>query len=204
MPLGHSICRHVVREGSPLVIGNAGRDPTLRGEAAVAELGIEAYLGFPVRNAGGHVFAALAAISHTKRDWREDDIATMRDLAAMMESELLLRSEILSRRDAERDLRLNEARLRSIADAAPAMMWQTDERGASTYRSRRWQEFTGSRPRWGLDLAGWMQFIRRIARVSARSSARQCRQAAVSYRLQAAARGRDLAADRRCRKSAFR
>lgn len=158
MPLGHSICRHVVREGSLLVIGDAGRDPTLRGEAAVAELGIEAYLGFPVRNAGGHVFAALAAISHTKRDWREDDIATMRDLAAMMESELLLRSEILSRRDAERDLRLNEARLRSIADAAPAMMWQTDERGASTYRSRRWQEFTGQPAALGLGF-GWLDAV---------------------------------------------
>lgn len=158
MPLADSICKHVVRQGVPLVIGDTGSDTALRGEAAIAELGIEAYLGVPVRNAAGHVFAALAAISRTKRDWCEDDIATMRDLGALVESELHLRSEILSRQDAERELRLNEARLRSIADAAPAMMWQTDQRGGSIYRSRGWQEFTGQPPGQGLGF-GWLEAV---------------------------------------------
>lgn len=142
-PLSLSICQHVVRLGAPLVIGDTGSEISLLGNSAIAKFKVAAYLGVPVRDAEGHVFASLCAISHEKRNWREDDLATMRDLAAMVESELHLRSEILSRREAERDLHRNEARLRSIADAAPTMMWQTDQRGASTYRSRGWQEFTG-------------------------------------------------------------
>jgi PAS domain S-box-containing protein len=71
---------------------------------------------------------------------------------------LRLRSEILSRREAERDLRLNEARLRSIADAAPAMMWQTNQRGASIYRSRGWHDFTGQPAPRALGF-GWLDAV---------------------------------------------
>ena len=157
-PLSHSICRHVVGLGTPLAIGDTAAESSLSGNLAVTQLNAQAYLGVPVRNADGHVFASLCAIAHERRDWREDDLATMRDLAAMVESELQLRSEIVSRREAERDLRLNEARLRSIADAAPALMWQTDQRGASIYRSRRWQEFTGQPPSQALGF-GWLDAV---------------------------------------------
>lgn len=157
-PLSHSICQHVVRLGMPVAIGDTRSEISLSGNLAITEFNAEAYLGVPVRNAGGHVFASLAAISHEKRNWGDDDLATMRDLAAMVESELQLRSEILSRREAERDLRMNEARLRSIADAAPAMMWQTNQRGASIYRSRGWQEFTGQPPARALGF-GWLDAV---------------------------------------------
>lgn len=157
-PLSHSICQHVVRLGVPLAIGDTGSEIALSGNLAINELGVEAYLGVPVRNAGGRVFASLCAIGHEKRAWSEDDLATMRDLAAMVESELHLRSEIASRHEAERDLRLNEARLRSIADAAPAMMWQTDQQGASIYRSRGWQEFTGQPPARAIGF-GWLDAV---------------------------------------------
>ena len=158
IPLPHSICQHVVRLGAPLVIGDAASEASLASNVMAAELDVGAYLGVPVRNAAGQVFASLSAIDHGKRNWREDDLATLRDLAAMVESELHLRSEILSRREAERDLRLNEARLRSIADAAPTMMWQTDQRGASIYRSRGWQEFTGQSPLNTLGF-GWLDAV---------------------------------------------
>jgi PAS domain S-box-containing protein len=158
MPLSHSICQHVVRLGQPLAIGDTAAEISLLGNLAVTEFDAQAYLGVPVRNADGHVVASLCAIGHETRTWRADDLATMRDLAAMVESELHLRSEILSRREAERDLRLNEARLRSIADAAPAMMWQTDQRGASTYRSQGWQDFTGKPSAQALGF-GWLDAV---------------------------------------------
>lgn len=157
-PLSHSICQHVVKLGTPLMIGDTAAEISLSGNLAITQLNARAYLGVPVRNADGVVFASLCAIGHEKRNWREDDLTTMRDLAAVVESELQLRSEILSRREAERHLRLNEARLRSIADAAPAMMWQTDQRGASIYRSRRWQEFTGQPPSQALGF-GWLDAV---------------------------------------------
>ena len=157
-PLSHSICQHVVRLGMPLSVGDTASEISLLGNLAITELDVQAYLGVPVRNAEGEVFASLCAIGHEKRNWRNDDLATMRDLAAMVESELQLRSEILSRREAERDLRRNEARLRSIADAAPAMMWQTDQHGASTYRSRGWQDFTGQPAARALGF-GWLDAV---------------------------------------------
>lgn len=157
-PLSHSICQHVVELDAPLAVGDTRSEVSLSGNLAITQFDVAAYLGVPVRDAEGRVFASLCAIDHQKRNWREDDLATMRDLAAMVESELHLRSEILSRREAERDLRLNEARLRSIADAAPAMMWQTDQRGASIYRSRRWQEFTGQPPSQAFGF-GWLDAV---------------------------------------------
>ena len=157
-PLALSICQHVVRLGAPLAIGDTRSEIFLSGNLAITELNAKAYLGVPVRNAEGHVFASLCAIGHEARVWREDDLATMRDLAAMVESELHLRSEIVSRHEAEKELRLNEARLRSIADAAPAMMWQTDRRGSSIYRSRGWQEFTGQPPAQALGF-GWLDAV---------------------------------------------
>jgi len=158
MPLSHSICRHVVQLGVPLAIGDTGAETLLQGNLAINELGARAYLGVPLRNAEGQVVASLCAIAHEKRTWSGDDLATMRDLAALLEHQSHLHGEILSRHRTEAQLRLNDVRMRSIADAAPAMMWQTDQNGACIYSSRGWREFIGQSPEQALGF-GWLDAV---------------------------------------------
>ena len=46
-PLSHSFCQHVVSAADPLVIADARQHPLVRDNAAIADLGVVAYAGFP-------------------------------------------------------------------------------------------------------------------------------------------------------------
>ena len=52
------------------------------------------YLGVPVHSPDGETLGALCAIGTEPRHWSDEDIATMLDLAAVVESELILRDRI--------------------------------------------------------------------------------------------------------------
>ncbi|HEU4404345.1 MAG TPA: ATP-binding protein [Polyangiaceae bacterium] len=61
-------------------------------------------------------------------------------------------TDLTARRRAEAVLQESEARFRNMADYAPVMLWVTDARGACTYLSRRWYEYTGQTEATGLGL----------------------------------------------------
>ena len=52
-------------------------------------------------------------------------------------------TDITSRKEAEQSLSESEARFRTIADSAPAMLWVTEADGRCTFLSRGWFDFTG-------------------------------------------------------------
>jgi serine/threonine-protein kinase len=89
-PLSHSFCRHAVREGSPLVTNDARADERFRDSPAIAELGVVAYLGLPLF-ARGQPLGALCVLDHQPRQWGDDDIATMSELAHAAERLIELR-----------------------------------------------------------------------------------------------------------------
>ncbi|WP_165250914.1 PAS domain S-box protein [Paludisphaera soli] len=66
--------------------------------------------------------------------------------------------DVTDRRRAEDALRESEAQLREFADAAPAMLWATDEAGWCTFLSRGWYEFTGQGEEEGLGF-GWLAAV---------------------------------------------
>jgi GAF domain-containing protein len=103
MPLSHSFCKHVVKERKPLVVRDARRDPVLRHNPGVRELGVVAYAGFPLY-AEGHVIGTLCAIDDVPREWSPEDLEVIADLAALAQSELDLRAATaLGRLDALTD-----------------------------------------------------------------------------------------------------
>jgi PAS domain S-box-containing protein len=53
-------------------------------------------------------------------------------------------TDINERKTMETALRASEARFREMADAAPVMIWTTDERGRVTFVNRGWLRFTGT------------------------------------------------------------
>lgn len=104
-PLSHSICQHNRSVGRPLVINDAKNDPLLDGNLAMADLKVAAYLGFPLATPDGHVLGSFCVIDSEPREWLEDDIEILRDVAASVMAEIQLRTEIATRHlvEGERD-----------------------------------------------------------------------------------------------------
>lgn len=80
-PLSHSFCRHVVVDDEPLVVADARVDDRLAGHPAIADLGVIAYCGVPIRDAEGHVLGSFCAIDTAEHAWTGDDVEVLRTLA---------------------------------------------------------------------------------------------------------------------------
>lgn len=91
-PLSHSICRLVVEEESVLAIDDTRVDGRCCDHPAVRELGVGAYLGAPLITDEGIVLGSLCAIAPEPRRWTEADKATMVDLAALVMTEIGIRT----------------------------------------------------------------------------------------------------------------
>ncbi len=89
-PLSHSICRHVVAAGQPLVIEDTREHPMTRDNRAVIELGLIAYLGIPLITPGGYTLGSLCVLDTRPRTWSAEQIEILADLAASVLSEIKL------------------------------------------------------------------------------------------------------------------
>ena len=128
-PLTHSFCQHVVASGKPLVIADARCDPVLLDNLAIRDLNVIAYLGSPLILPGGQVVGSFCVIDSKPREWTNEEISIVRDLAASVMTEINLRHEqsSLERRVQERtadliatneDLRKSESRYRELVELA--------------------------------------------------------------------------------------
>lgn len=97
-PLSHSICQHTVLSRQPLVITDARIDPLVRSNLAISELAVVAYAGVPLLSDDGHVLGTFCAIDHVPRDWTDDELATIADLAAAATTEIRLRRVLAASR----------------------------------------------------------------------------------------------------------
>lgn len=88
--LDYSICQHTVAAGRPLVIGDARRDSRVDGNLAVTELGVAAYAGMPLTTPDGYTVGALCVIDFGPRDWTDDKLAMLADVADICVDELRL------------------------------------------------------------------------------------------------------------------
>jgi PAS domain S-box-containing protein len=97
LPLSHSLCQRLLATGQPLAIGDVGADPLARGNQAVAEFGVAAYLGIPLRFAG-QVVGSLCVADRQPRGWTEEDVAVLADVAGLVLTEIELRADADTRR----------------------------------------------------------------------------------------------------------
>ncbi|MCZ4500455.1 MAG: rsbP 2 [Marmoricola sp.] len=93
-PLSHSMCQYVVRDQAPLVVSDARADERLVDNLAIADLGVVAYAGWPLTDHTGRTVGSLCAIDGEPREWTEEDLETLADLAGACSAEI-----------AERELR---------------------------------------------------------------------------------------------------
>lgn len=89
-PLEYSFCQYAVASGRPLIVGNAVSDPRLQDHRAVVELGVVAYAGIPLTTAEGHTIGTFCVLDLVARDWTDDKLAVLADLAAIAIDEIRL------------------------------------------------------------------------------------------------------------------
>jgi PAS domain S-box-containing protein len=97
LPLSHSLCQRLLVTGQPLMLGDVGADPLARGNQAVAEFGVAAYLGIPLRFAG-QVVGSLCVADRQPRGWTEEDVTALADVAGLVLTEIELRADADARR----------------------------------------------------------------------------------------------------------
>ena len=119
-PLSHSFCQHAVTSGQPLIIGDARQHPLVRDNLAIADLGVVAYAGIPLRSASGEVLGSFCVIDTSPREWTGEELETLHALAASAAAELELRraaaEQQAQREVAERERSLTLALLESSRD----------------------------------------------------------------------------------------
>ncbi|WP_286762408.1 MULTISPECIES: hybrid sensor histidine kinase/response regulator [Rhodopirellula] len=98
-PLSHSFCKLTVRAGERFLIEDARVDPRVVSHPAIEEYGIVSYAGFPIRTRSGEVLGTLCVVDIVPREWTEDELETLRELSASVESEI----ELIAAAERERD-----------------------------------------------------------------------------------------------------
>lgn len=86
-----SFCQHVVTDDRPLRVDDATEHPRVRDNAAIDELGVQAYLGVPLRAPAGEPLGSLCAIDDQPRAWTDDDLATLQDIGDAASAAIALR-----------------------------------------------------------------------------------------------------------------
>ena len=90
-PSRQSMCKVVVVGEDNLVLDDARTHADFAGHAAVAELGVVAYAGVPVRDQDGRVLGSLCAIDVQPRRWTHFEVQLLEDFAAAVRVELIIR-----------------------------------------------------------------------------------------------------------------
>lgn len=86
--LSHSYCQYVVEDARPLIVSDARQDPRWADSPAVQGLDAIAYLGWPLIDSGGRTVGSLCAMDTEPREWTDEDVHVLEDLASACSAEL--------------------------------------------------------------------------------------------------------------------
>ena len=147
-PLSHSFCQHVVASNEPLIIEDARKDPVLKDNLAIPDLNVIAYLGMPLTLDDGTALGSFCVIDDKPRKWSADDIEAVRDFAALVMSEIRLRTEIQSKKKSE-DF------LNTVITHLPIVVYALDENGTFTLSEGKGLDELGLKPGQVVGLSAW-------------------------------------------------
>ena len=110
-PLAQWLCTRTAATGAPLAIGDTRADERVADLPAVSSGVVASYLGAPLTTEAGHVVGAVCVFSPAPREWSEDDVALLQQVAAAAAAELELAA-------LSSDYRTSEALLEVSVQAA--------------------------------------------------------------------------------------
>jgi len=141
-PLDRSVCRHVVASGRPLILSDTRDHPGIPCDLAVA------YLGIPLVTSDGQILGSFCVFDPSPRDWSNDDVATITDLAASVATEIELRTDIARRARLERELSDAKGRFEAYMRNSPALAFAKDLDGRFIYLNAPFQRHFGQNSVW--------------------------------------------------------
>lgn len=123
LPLTHSFCAHAVAAGETLSVSDARLDPRFSDNGLLTEYGVVAYAGKLLTLEDDLSIGALCVIDFEPRNWSEDDLATLGDLALSVLTDLQLHELELGKKQAEDERASTERFLRQVLDASPDIIY---------------------------------------------------------------------------------
>jgi PAS domain S-box-containing protein len=145
-----AFCSYAILENKSLVVPDAKTDARFSDNALVAgEPYIRFYAAQPIAGPDGSLVGTLCVADRKPRIPSEEDIAALRDLALVAQSELCagdVDSTHLMHEKTEERLRESEARFREIVDIPGKFIWETTLEGKILFISDRVDEVLGFSP----------------------------------------------------------
>lgn len=136
-PRNISFCGHAILADGPFVIEDASLDARFADNPLVTgPLGIRFYAGMPLQGPQGYKVGTLCLIDQKPRKFSLDDVATLRDLAALVMLEITNKES----NDAMHSARENEAMLRQITDTVPALIAYRDRDQRFCFHNKAYEE----------------------------------------------------------------
>lgn len=86
--LDRSFCKVAVASGQRFLIEDARTDPLVRESRLVSEDGVVAYAGTPLQVSTGHIYGTLCVVEESPRQWSEEELEVLEDLAALTVAEI--------------------------------------------------------------------------------------------------------------------
>lgn len=129
-PLSYSLCQEPARIGDPLIITDTRFETRMETTLARTELGVIAYAGVPMRAMGGKIVGTFCVIDTEPRDWTDDDVLILGDLAAAASAELTLNGALV---DLQRARAYADATVDSVRE--PLLVLDHDLRVVSANRA---------------------------------------------------------------------
>jgi PAS domain S-box-containing protein len=117
----------------------------------LAGLGVDSYVGVPLRSSTGGVLGHLAVLDVKPMDLADDDLRLLSIFAARAGVEL-------ERQRTGDDLRESQLRYSTMAEAVPEILYTTNADGGTDYLSRRFADYTGLAAESGLG-DGWIAAV---------------------------------------------
>lgn len=100
---GPTFCHFTVQRTDPLVIPDTAADPRYRDVPTVRSLGVAAYVGIPLVIEGQTV-GAFCTIDTRPRDWTDDEVQVLVELAASAQREMELRAAVIAAKKERAEL----------------------------------------------------------------------------------------------------
>ncbi|MBC7809969.1 MAG: PAS domain S-box protein [Burkholderiales bacterium] len=121
-----AFCQYVVSSAAPLAIEDARIHPTLFDIPAVTVFKVVAYAAMPLITAEGYCLGTLCVMTYEPRQWMDEEMAILEDLAALVITEIELRAQSFARKQVEESLAQEHTLLRTLIDNLPDFIYAKD------------------------------------------------------------------------------
>jgi signal transduction histidine kinase len=146
--LDYSFCQHVVASAAPFVVTEATVHPLVSDNRAINEYGVHAYAGMPLRTSDGQVLGSFCAFDTEGRQWSQEDLDALQDLARAAMTEIELRSTL-------RLLEEQGAQLESLLESTREFVVRNAPDGTVRYANAAFRWAIGEPPE--EPTPGWMR-----------------------------------------------